>query len=170
MSESKRYRGGMDYRTDARDKPPSQGNPTYQAKTTENPLRTQLGRAKRSVSRFGQAIDRAIPNVRTVDGMAYELARRTPRTIAICLILLIAGIVASRLNLWVEGFLWGIPSLGAISMGLGFWIWSTNVLMRPDLSAEARAALKRAIRLQWIMIIAGVLAIIYFAGMVARFW
>jgi hypothetical protein len=170
MSESKRYRGGIDYRTDVRGKSSPQRNTTYQVKKDENQLQTQLGRAKRSALRFGQAIDRAIPNVRTVDGMAYELARRTPRTLAICLILLTAGIIASRLNLWVEGFLWGIPSLGAISMGIGFWIWSTNVLMRPDLSAEARAALRRAIRLQWIMIIAGALAVIYFVGMVLRLW
>lgn len=117
-----------------------------------------------------QTVDRAIPNIRTVDGMAYALAKRTPRTLAVCMVLLLAGIIASRLNVWSEGYLWGIPSLGAISMGIGFWVWSSNVLLRPDLSPEARETLQRAIRLQLFMVGAGALAAVYFVGMAFGFW
>lgn len=120
--------------------------------------------------RLGHLVDRAIPNIRTVDGMAYALAKRTPRTVAVCMILLVAGIIASRLNIWTEGYLWGIPSLGAISMGVGFWVWSSNLMLRPDLSPEARTVLKRAINLQLSMVVAGALAVVYFIGMAMGFW
>lgn len=120
--------------------------------------------------RMGQAVDNAIPNYRTVDSMAYSLAKRTPRAVAICMALLLAGIVASRLNIWTEGYLWGIPSLGAISMGVGFWVWSSNLLMQRELSPEAREVLKRAINLQLTMVVAGVLAMVYFVGMALGWW
>ncbi len=120
--------------------------------------------------RVGKAVDNAIPNYRTVDSMAYSLAKRTPRAVAICMALLLAGIVASRLNIWTEGYLWGIPSLGAISMGVGFWVWSSNLLMRRELSPEAREVLKRAINLQLTMVVAGVLAVVYFLGMALGWW
>lgn len=162
MSESKRDRGSYGY---AR-----YGYTTTEVDELPPTLKTKLKEASRPFIRMAKAIDRAIPNVRTVDGMAYELAKRTPRALAICMALLFAGIVASRLNLWVEGFLWGIPSLGAISMGAGFWVWSSNVMLRPDLSPEARAVLQRAIRLQLLMVFAGILAVIYFVGMALRFW
>lgn len=118
----------------------------------------------------GKALDQAIPNYRTVDSMAYSLAKRTPRAVAVCMVLLLAGIVASRLNVWTEGYLWGIPSLGAISMGVGFWVWSSNLLMRRELSPEAREVLKRAINLQLTMVVAGVLGIVYFLGMALGWW
>lgn len=173
MSESKRYRGGIDYgaRPEKRQSGRAQDrSDAYRDEPERTPFRARLGQIKVPLVRFVQSVDKAIPDVRTVDAMAYELARRTPRAIAVCIALLIAGIVGSRLNIWVEGFLWGIPSMGAISMGIGFWIWSTNVLMRRDLSPEARAVLQRAVRLQWSMIIAGALALIYFVGMALRFW
>lgn len=154
MSESKRFERQNRY-----------GNALEPGDTQAN-----INQVEAPLRRLAQSIDRVIPNERTVDGIAYQLARRTPRTIVICMVLLIAGIVASRLDLWVEGFLWGIPSLGAISMGIGFWVWSSNVMLRPDLSVEARQALKRAMRLQTTMIVAGIAALIYFIGMALRFW
>lgn len=139
--------------------------------TTQQPAASsRLQQMAAPFIRLAHVIDRAIPNIRTVDGMAYELAKRTPRTIAVCMFLLVAGIIASRLNIWTEGYLWGIPSLGAIGMGIGFWVWSSNLMLRPDLSPEARAVLKRAINLQLSMVVAGALAVVYFIGMAIGFW
>lgn len=169
MSESKRYSDRYNWRNEPQT-PQYRG--AQQAPETDEDL-TVRGRLRSMAKPFvlvWQFIDRAIPNIRTADGMAYALARRTPRTIVVCMVLLLAGVVASRLNIWLEGFLWGIPSLGAISMGVGFWVWSSNVVMRPDVSPDARAALQRAMRLQLIMVGAGILAIIYFLGMAAGWW
>ncbi len=110
------------------------------------------------------------PNYRNADEVAYALAKTTPRTLIMCFALLLAGMVASRLNLWAENFLWGIPSIGALSLGLGVWVWSTNLLLRPDLSDEARAVLKRAIRLQWSLPTMLLVAVVYFGGMAAGWW
>lgn len=140
--------------------------------TQETPvtLKSKLKSVASPFIRMGKAVDRAIPNYRTADEMAFALAKRTPRALAICMVLLLAGVVASRLNVWTEGYLWGIPSLGAISMGIGFWVWSSNIAMRRDISAEARLAIQRAIRLQLTMVVAGALAVVYFGGMVADLW
>lgn len=117
-----------------------------------------------------QQINQVFPRFRSVDAMAYELARYTPRMTAICIILLLLGVIASRLTLWVEGFLWGIPSLGAVSLCAVVWIWSTHIFPRPDLSAAARGALRRAMYFHLTMLIASLLAIIYFTGMGMHFW
>jgi hypothetical protein len=71
-------------------------------------------------------------------------------------------VIGSLLPISQVNFLWGIPSLGAIGLGVGLWVWSSNLVMRPDLSDDARSALKRAIRLQWSILAVGALAIIYF--------
>ena len=55
-------------------------------------------------------------------------------------------------------------------MGVGFWVWSSNLLMRRELSPEAREVLKRAINLQLTMVVAGVLALVYFLGMAIGWW
>lgn len=159
MSESNRYGYGKFEVAQPAEEPTSGSN-----------VKNSLKKMSAPFVKFGKAVDHAIPNIRTVDGMAYALAKRTPRTLAICMVLLLAGIVASRLNIWTEGYLWGIPSLGAISMGIGFWVWSSNVMMRPDLSPDARATLQRAIRLQLLMVGAGALAAVYFVGMAVGFW
>jgi hypothetical protein len=109
-----------------------------------------------------QAIDRTIPNYRTPDAMAFSLARRTPAVLVICFTVLLAGVIGSLLPVSQVNFLWGIPSLGAIGLGAGLWVWSSNLVKRPDLSDDARSALKRAIRLQWSILAVGALAIIYF--------
>lgn len=146
--------------------------------TTQQPVKespppaspTLFGRMSAPFMGVARWVDRVIPNLRTADAMAYKLAQRTPLNIAVCLVILLAAIIGSRLGIWAEGFLWGIPALGAISLGLGSWAWSTNLLLRPDLSDDARATLKRAIRLQWIPVVASVLTMIYFIGMAARVW
>jgi hypothetical protein len=115
-------------------------------------------------------INRFVPTYGSADEVAYALARFTPRTIVICFVVLFAAILGSRLNIWAENFLWGIPALGAICLGFGFWIWSSNLLLRPDLSDEAREALKRAVKLQWSIVAGGLLAIVYFIGMAVRYW
>lgn len=153
----------------------SEGSRTYQRSYTDADaaaptMKTKLKEAAVPFIRLAKAVDRAIPNIRTADGMAYALAKRTPRTLAICMALLFAGVIASRLNVWSEGYLWGIPSLGAISMGVGFWVWSSNMLLRPDISPAARFALKRAVRLQLTMVVAGALAMVYFVGMALGLW
>lgn len=117
-----------------------------------------------------QTVNTIVPDFRTPDALALELARRTPLTIAICFTLLVAGIIGSRLHVWQANFLWGIPALGAISMGMGFWLWSISLLSHPALSAPVRAALGRATRLQWSMVTGGGLALIYFLGMAVGFW
>jgi len=126
--------------------------------------------AREALLKAWGVIDRAIPNYRSPDAMADALARRTPAALVICFALLLAGVIASRLGIWSEGFLWGIPSLGAISMGVGMWAWGSNLMLRNDLSDEARDRLRRAIRLQWTMVIAGALALVYFFGMAANLW
>ncbi len=126
-----------------------------------------------SESRIGQMINVMegwSKNLRTADQFAYLLARRTPITLVICLTLLLAGVIGSRLNVWLEPFLWGIPSLGAISMGLGFWIISATILSHPNLTTDARTVLQRAVRLQWVMLAAAALTLIYFAGMAFKLW
>lgn len=153
----------------------SEGSRTYQGSYTDAggaapTMKTKLKEVAVPFIRLAKAVDRAIPNIRTADGMAYALAKRTPRTLAICMTLLFAGVIASRLNVWSEGYLWGIPSLGAISMGVGFWVWSSNMLLRPDISPEARFALKRAVRLQLTIVVAGALAMVYFVGMALGLW
>lgn len=130
---------------------------------------TAKARLRYPLARLMQALDRRIPNPSNRDEMALYLAQRTPRALAICIGLLLAGIIASRLGIWAEGFLWGIPSLGAISMGVGWWIWSSN-LAAGHLLPEVREALNRAIRLQYVMLAAFGLGLLYFGGMAARFW
>ncbi len=109
-------------------------------------------------------------HLRTADQFANLLARRTPITLVICLTLLLAGVIGSRLNLWLEPFLWGIPSFGAISMGLGFWIISMTILNHPHLSEAARGVLTRAVRLQYVLLAAAGLTLIYFFGMAFQLW
>jgi hypothetical protein len=115
-------------------------------------------------------INLVVPTYESANDVAYALARFTPRTVIICFVVLFAAILGSRLNIWAENFLWGIPALGAIFFGFGFWVWSSNLMLRPDLSDEARETLRRAIKLQWSIVAGGVLAIIYFAGMAAGYW
>lgn len=126
-----------------------------------------------SAGRIGQMVNVMegwSKNLRTADQFAYLLARRTPITLVICLTLLLAGIIGSRLNVWLEPFLWGIPSLGAISMGLGFWIISATILSHPNLTTDARTVLQRAVRLQWVMLAAAALTLVYFVGMAFNLW
>lgn len=126
-----------------------------------------------SAGRIGQMVNVMegwSKNLRTADQFAYLLARRTPITLVICLTLLLAGVIGSRLNVWLEPFLWGIPSLGAISMGLGFWIISSTILSHPNLSTDARTVLQRAVCLQWVMLAAAALTLVYFVGMAFNFW
>jgi hypothetical protein len=143
----------------------------YYQPSDETHKREESAGAKlaKPLKQLGAAIDRRIPNPRNRDEMAIYLAQRTPRALAVCIGLLLAGVIASRLSVWEEGFLWGIPSLGAISMGVGWWIWSTNIAAG-RLSPEVREALKRAIKLQYTMLAAFVLGIVYFGGMALRFW
>lgn len=109
-------------------------------------------------------------NLRTADQFAYLLARRTPITLVICLTLLLAGIIGSRLGLWIEPFLWGIPSLGAVSMGVGIWLISATILGHPRLSGAARSTLQRAVRLQYVLLAAAGVTLIYFFGMALQIW
>jgi hypothetical protein len=128
----------------------------------EQPEQQQAPTATNNFKQLIQAIDRTIPNYRTPDAMAFSLARRTPAVLVICFTVLLAGVIGSLLPISQVNFLWGIPSLGAIGLGVGLWVWSSNLVMRPDLSDDARSALKRAIRLQWSILAVGALAIIYF--------
>lgn len=147
--------------------PEERRKPAERSEADDVTLSPQM--VRRGFARLGNAIDRAFPNPRNRDEMAIYLARRTPRALAICIGLLLAGIIASRLDVWQEGFLWGIPSLGAISMGVGWWVWSSNIA-KGRLSPEVREALQRAIRLQYLMLGAFVLGILYFFGMALRLW
>ncbi|NJL33095.1 MAG: hypothetical protein HC893_03635 [Chloroflexaceae bacterium] len=122
------------------------------------------------VHQMAKVIEGWSVRLRSADQFAYTSARRTPITMVISLTLLFAGVIGSRLNLWIEGFLWGIPSLGAISLGIGLWIFSSSILQRPDLSAQARTTLQRAMKLQWVMVSAGALTLVYFFGMAAGLW
>lgn len=127
--------------------PTSEHHPAPQALPTP-----ASGPPEDAPSRIGQMVNVMegwSKNLRTADQFAYLLARRTPITLIICLTLLLAGVIGSGLNVWLEPFLWGIPSLGAISMGLGFWIISATILSHPNLTTDARTVLQRAVRLQW---------------------
>lgn len=117
-----------------------------------------------------RALRQALPRIGNIDGIAYHLARHTPRIISLALVLLLAGVVASRIELWVEGFLWGIPALGAASIGPGLLIWSANLAGHPDISPAARRALRRAMLLQLPMALAALFGLVYFVGMALRLW
>jgi hypothetical protein len=133
-------------------------------KEEETPT-TAAGQLALSFKLLARRIDALFPNYRSPDAVALALARFTPKMLAITLLLLCAGIIGSQLNIWVADFLWGIPSLGVISIGLGFWLFSSSFVMRPDLSEEARAALHRAMGLQWIALVAGLLTILYYLAL-----
>jgi len=124
---------------------------------------------KVDLKRLNGLIEKAFPD--TADEIAYRLARITPKAIVLCYLLLIAGIVASRLSiLWTAGYLWGIASMSVIMIGVFLWVWSSNVMRLPDLSTEARSALRGAMRLQSTTFIAAVLSMAYFIGMAFNFW
>jgi uncharacterized MnhB-related membrane protein len=99
--------------------------------------------------------------------MAVAVARRTPTMVVICAAILLISIIGSLLHVWQEDFLWGIPALGAVALAIGFWIWTSNLKLRSDLSEEARATLQRAVRLQWAAIGGGILTMVYFFLLVA---
>ncbi len=111
-----------------------------------------------------------LPRLSNLDTIAYGLARRTPRVISFSLTLLLAGIVASRIELWVEGFLWGIPALGAASVGAGLLLWSASLAWHPGISVAARRVLQRAMIIQVPMALAALIGMIYFVGMALRLW
>lgn len=124
---------------------------------------------KLDLKRLNKAIEQAFPE--TPDDIAYKLVKITPRAIAVCYILLLSGIAASRLNiLWTEGSLWGIASLSTVMIGVFLWVWSSNVIKLPNISDKARAELRKAMRIQATTFIAAVLTIIYFVGMAFHFW
>lgn len=126
---------------------------------------TAAGQLTQSFKLLARRIDALFPNYRSPDAMSFALARYTPMMIAISLLLLCIGIIGSQLNIWVADFLWGIPSLGVISVGMGFWLFSSSFVMRRDISDEARAALQRAMGLQWIVLVAGLLTILYYLAL-----
>jgi hypothetical protein len=117
-----------------------------------------------------QFLQRALSRLSNPDAIAYGLARRTPRVTSLSLILLLAGMVASRIELWVEGFLWGIPALGAASLGPGLVLWLVILAWHPGLSAAARRVLRRAMIIQLLMAPAALIGLIYFVGMALRVW
>ncbi len=137
--------------------------------TTPDPAQSEPG-VKGNAAALLRAIDRLFPNYRTADDMAFAVAKRTPLAVVICFTLLFASLIGSFLHIAQVDFLWGIPALGALCLGLGFWIWTSSLIMRSDISTEARDALKRAIRLQWAVIAGGGLIIAYFLGMAAGLW
>jgi uncharacterized MnhB-related membrane protein len=87
--------------------------------------------------------------------------------VVICAAILFISIIGSLLHVWQEDFLWGIPALGAVALAIGFWIWTSNLKLRSDLSEEVRETLQRAVRLQWAAIGAGLLTMVYFFLLVA---
>lgn len=138
----------------------SQGATTFIGKLKE------LGPAFRKLNRY---IERSFPN--TGDEIANRLIKLTPKAIAVSYLLLVVGIVASRLELlWAEGYLWGIASLAAAMIGVFLWIWSSTIMILPDLTAEARAALKRSMRVQASSFVVSFLTIVYFIGMAFQWW
>lgn len=119
---------------------------------------------------MGRGIDQLFMPYQAPDSTAMELARRTPAVVVICLVVLFAGIIGSRLDIWTAPFLWGIPSLGATGLGFGLWIWCTSLAARPDLSDEVRERLRRAMQIQVGLLVVGVLALAYFLGMALALW
>jgi hypothetical protein len=127
----------------------------------------QMGVAGRKMM---AAIDRVVPTYQTPDAMAYSLARRTRVIMIISGVLLAICIIGSLLNIAAEDFLWGIPALGAVGLSLGMWIWTSNLMLRPDVSEEAREVLRQNSKLHLIALGVSGLVILYFVGMVARLW
>lgn len=120
-----------------------------------------------SLVKVAKWVDGLFPNYRTPDAMAVAVARRTPTMVVICAAILFISIIGSLLHVWQEDFLWGIPALGAVALAIGFWIWTSNLKLRSDLSEEARETLQRAVRLQWAAIGGGILTMVYFFLLVA---
>ncbi len=148
----------------------SERNVVQQAPGVQSSLQNTLENMKTPFVQAMQVIDHKIPNYQTPDAMGVSLARRTPQIMAICAAVLLASVIGSLLHIGSADFLWGIPSLIAVSLGVGCWIWSSSLLLRPDLSDEARATVKRAMRLHWGMVIAGLLTTVYFVGMGMGAW
>jgi hypothetical protein len=127
--------------------------------TPPSPVAMVAGRFRDLGAAFGSA-----------ERLAFALARRTPRVVGSSIFLLLAGVLASRLHLWANDALWSIPSLGAASLGVAFWLWSANMVGRPDLSIATRESLQRAMLLQLASLLAALLALVYFGGMLLRAW
>lgn len=121
-------------------------------------------------SGFGNLIDSITPNFRTADSLGQPLVRRTPIIMAICIILLVLCIVASRNSFIFPSALWIIPALGTIGISIGLWIWSSSLLLQRSIVGELREALKKAIRLQLGTTGIGLLVIVYFIGVALGKW
>ncbi len=174
MSESNRYQSRSRYAPREENRYSARGAGASKPRPAADPTTPSMSRLLSQFAgpfkRLVNTVDKAIPNPRTADSVADGLVRGTLPAVIMGIVLLIAGVIASRIDMGIEGFLWGIPSLFAVGVGVIFWIWSSNVVLRPDLSDRARAQLKRAIRLQWVMLVMGVLALVYFVGMALRLW
>ncbi len=143
-----------------------QQNEDPQAAVTLMGKLKNLAPALHKISRY---IDRAFPN--TADEIANKLTNLTPKVMIGSYVLLAMVIAASQFNLlWAERSLWGITCLPIAMAGVFMWIWSSSIMILPDLSGPARAGLKRAMRFQSSAFVAALLTIIYFAGMAVRWW
>ncbi len=122
------------------------------------------------MSKMDQRLMRMMPGFETHNAMALTLAKRTPALMAICLSVILACVIASLLHFSQADFLWGIPALGFMGLGFGVWVWSSSLLKQPGLTDEARAALRRAIRLQYALLAVSVLAVLHFVAIAAGLW
>jgi hypothetical protein len=128
----------------------------------------QLKQAAIPLQKLAQALDRSFPA--KMDAMATKISFLTPRVLGFSFLLLLLSIIASRTTPLNPNFLWGIPALGAIGLSLGLWIWTASVLLRPDLSPEARASLNQLSLFQRSILGVGLLVIGYFIALAFRLW
>lgn len=133
---------------------------TREAQATSKP--------SKQLQKLAQVLDRSFPA--KMDAMATKISFLTPRVLGFSFLLLLMAIIASRTMPLTPNFLWGIPALGAIGLSLGLWIWTASILLRPDLSPEARDYLKQLSLFQRSILGVGLLVIGYFIALAFRLW
>ncbi len=145
-------------------------DPHREMSVSEKPKKAVGVQIKESVRILGRMVDRLFPNYQTPDAMGLSLVKHTPRMLVVSLVLLALCIGGSLLHVGAADFLWGIPALGALGIGFGFLACTSVLKAQPRLSVEVRAAMQGAIRLQWAIMVAGGLTLVYFLGMALRLW
>lgn len=145
-------------------------DPNRQVTIEQRPREPTWKQMQVSFKQFGRIIDGIFPNYQSVDSLAHSLKKHTPGVVMLSVVVLLACIAASQLGIGAVGFLWGIPALGAAGVGMGFWMCTSHVLLRPDLSDEGRDAAHCAQRMQYGILGASALTMLYFLGMAFGAW
>lgn len=104
----------------------------------------------------------------TSEDTALGLLYLTPRLVAGCYVLLVIGIIISRLH--PGGFIWGTIAMLTALTAWFFWLCCSNARKVHNVSEKARNDLSRAMWLYVSVFLASMLAMVYFFGMAFSLW